>query len=157
MARVCQVAGGSGPGSLSSVWRRRTAFRVVERVLYLLRVAMPRAGRDVKDFDEVIQEQFAKARAVPFDTAEVIAGNKVVDWAEAESSQGANKEWFWCSALAAVAYFANFMEVEIHPGWRNKVISSSVYTTGRVCRERVAAVDAGGTHGTERVDSSVQQ
>ena len=73
------------------------------------------------DFDVTIQTQFEKAAEVPFPTEDVVKNSALLDWDAIEESAGANREWFWNSMLAPVAFFANSLKVEVHPGWVGKV------------------------------------
>ena len=77
-------------------------------------------AEDAKDFDPVIQGQFLKAQKMEW-PADIIERSELIDWDALERSQGANREWFWNGALSATAYFSNFLEVEVHPGWVGKV------------------------------------
>ena len=84
---------------------------------------MPRTTmkEDMIDYDKTIQTQFQKAAEVPFLTEKVINNSALLGWNAIEESAGANREWFWNGMLAPVAFFANFLEVEVHPGWIGKV------------------------------------
>ena len=81
---------------------------------------------DSMDFDEVIQKQFATAEAEKFNTDFILGHHSFLDWAAAEASQGANREWFWCGALSSTAYNMDFLRVNIHPGWSQTVSRNGV-------------------------------
>ena len=75
---------------------------------------------DMMDYDPTIQGQFQKAAEVPFPTETVVKQSALLDWAAIEESAGVNREWFWNALLPPVAFFSDFLEVEVHPGWIGK-------------------------------------
>lgn len=80
----------------------------------------PRATSSQMDFDPIIQAQHAKAESVVYPVEQVVKACDAIDWNAFEISAGANKEWLWDALLPPVAFFANFMQVEVHPGWVGK-------------------------------------
>ncbi len=81
---------------------------------------MVKVKADALDYDPSIQQQFASAAAVSF-PQEVVKDSAFINWNEVEQSSGANREWFWNVLMLPVAFFSNFLEVQVHPGWVGKV------------------------------------
>jgi hypothetical protein len=80
----------------------------------------PRTQANTLDYDVHIQTQFCKATQVRF-PGEVIRRSALIDWNDFEASCGANQEWLWTGLMPATTFFANFLEVEVHPGWCSRV------------------------------------
>ena len=81
---------------------------------------MGKIKTDCLDYDPAIQKQFQTAAEVPFPES-VVKDSAIISWAEVEQSAGANREWFWNALMPPVAFFSNFVEVQVHPGWIGKV------------------------------------
>ena len=83
---------------------------------------MPKhTSETAKDFDPIAQGQFARAKLVLQNTDLIVGRHDQLDWNEIEQSKHANMEWFWAGAQASAAYHANFLRVQIHPGWVQNV------------------------------------
>ena len=78
---------------------------------------MPKFTKDHTDFDPVIQSQFRKTQGIPFAKDTIIGKHELINWDKTEHSSGANKEWFYSGALSVASFFANNVQVEVHPGW----------------------------------------
>ena len=80
----------------------------------------PKAKHDSLDYDVTIQKQHDSTSAVAFPD-DIVESKALLEWDDIERSFGANSEWFFSALLPPVAFFANFLQVEVHPGWRGKV------------------------------------
>ena len=95
---------------------------MVDLTLFFLTllITMPRTKTDTLDYDPNIQKQFAAAQEIPWPEG-VVKNTALINREELEESAGANREWYWNAMMPPAAYFSNFMQVQVHPGWIGKV------------------------------------
>ncbi len=75
-----------------------------------------RTHSTIVDYDVHTQAQLRKASEVKFPT-DMTRNTALIDWAAFEESSGATREWLWTGLLPVVAFFGNFLEMTVHPGW----------------------------------------